>query len=244
MRKPIIVANWKMNFLRDQADLFLQKLLARLGHNQTVEVGIAAQDLFLPDLIKIADDSPISIVAQNAHWENFGAFTGETSPKALANIGVDYVMLGHFERRELFNETNSTVNLKVRTALNDGLDVIVDVEEMEQVEPVLEGITEEQMKGIIIGFEPTFAIGTGMSASTKGAQDVAKRIRKTVRRLYGAPTAQAIRILYGGSVDRDNLADLIAQPDIDGSLVGRASLDFQTFWELVKIMQRAAVVKK
>lgn len=244
MRKPIIIANWKMNFLRDQADLFLKKLIARLGQDESIEVGIAAQDLFLPDLIQIADGSPIAIVAQNAHWENFGAFTGETSPKALANIGVDYVMLGHFERRELFNETNSTVNLKVRTALNDGLDVIVDVEEMEQVEPVLEGITEEQMKGITIGFEPTFAIGTGMSASTKGAQDVAQQIRKTVRRLYGPETAQATRILYGGSVNRDNLADLLAQADIDGSLVGKSALDFQTFWELVKIVQKEAQLKK
>ncbi|MDN6900487.1 triose-phosphate isomerase [Oenococcus sicerae] len=239
MRKPIIIANWKMNFLRDQADQYVAKLIKKLKNDRQIEVAIASQDLFLPDLIRIADETPVSIVAQNAHWENFGPFTGETSPKALANIGVDYVMLGHFERRELFNETNSTVNLKVRTALNNGMNVIVDVEELEQVAPVLEGVLEEQMQRIMIGFEPTFAIGTGMSASTKGAEDVAAQIRKTIKKLYGINVADATRILYGGSVNRDNLKDLINQVDIDGVLVGKAALDFQTFWELVQIVQRA-----
>ncbi|MGL2257089.1 triose-phosphate isomerase [Oenococcus oeni] len=239
MRKPIIIANWKMNFLRDQANLYVKKLIKKLGNKENIEVGIASQDLFLTDLIKLTENTPISIVAQNAHLENFGPFTGETSPKALANVGVDYVMLGHFERRELFNETNSTVNLKVRTALNNGMDVIVDVEELEQVAPVLEGVSEEQMQQIIIGFEPTFAIGTGMSASTKGAEDVAEQIRKTVRKLYGSDVADSTRILYGGSVNRDNLKSLIKQKDIDGVLVGKAALDFQSFWELVEIIENS-----
>ncbi|WP_143803372.1 triose-phosphate isomerase, partial [Oenococcus oeni] len=121
----------------------------------------------------------------------------------------------------------------------NGMDVIVDVEELEQVAPVLEGVSEEQMQQIIIGFEPTFAIGTGMSASTKGAEDVAEQIRKTVRKLYGSDVADSTRILYGGSVNRDNLKSLIKQKDIDGVLVGKAALDFQSFWELVEIIENS-----
>lgn len=225
----------------DQAVDYVNDLVKKVGNKTTVEVGVAAQDIFLSDLVKLTSQSPVRIIAQNAHWENFGAFTGETSPKALDNIGVDYVMLGHFERRELFNETNSTVNLKVRRALNNDMNVIVDVEELEQVQSVLEGVGPSQMEKIIIGFEPTFAIGTGMSASTKGAEEVAAQIRKTLRKMYGPEISQATRILYGGSVNRQNLAGLIKQTDIDGVLVGKASLDFQSFWELVKIIHAYSV---
>ncbi|MDR0899422.1 MAG: triose-phosphate isomerase [Lactobacillaceae bacterium] len=235
MRKPFVVANWKMNFLNAEVLTYMGTLISEVGQVENVEIGIAAQDIYLPELGQMTKTNNIQVVAQNAHWENSGSFTGETSPAALFDLGVDYVMLGHFERREFFNESNDTVNRKVVTALNDGLKVIVDVEEFEQVEPVLKGITEEQMSRITIAFEPTYAIGSGVSASGEGAQDVARRIRAMIGDLYNLDTAHAVRILYGGSVTVDNASEFINQRDIDGVLVGKAGLNVDNFIEMINI---------
>ncbi|MDR2660671.1 MAG: triose-phosphate isomerase [Lactobacillaceae bacterium] len=234
MRKPFIVANWKMNFLHDDAINYIQKLILGTIDIHNTEIGVAAQDIFLKELSDSTLNTNIKIVAQNAHWKNEGSYTGETSPMALSDLGVDYVMLGHFERRQLFNETNETVNRKLRNALNNNLDVIVDVEELEQVEPVLKFITEEQMARISIAFEPTYAIGTGKAASAQGAQDVAKAIRDIVRENYGSNVSEGLRVLYGGSVDINNELDFVLQEDIDGVLVGKASLNVDNFIKMIQ----------
>lgn len=235
MRKPLVIANWKMNFLHDEMIDYVDQLVEKTKDINQVEIGIAAQDIYLKELSDKTKNTNIKVVAQNAHWEKFGSFTGETSPEALFDLGVDFVMLGHFERRQLFNETNSTVNKKVLTSLNIGLNVIVDVEEFEQVEPVLKGITKEQMEKVTLAFEPVYAIGTGNAASIEGAQGVARRIRAIIGDIYDLDTARKVRILYDGSVDTNNADDFISQKDIDGVLIGKAALNLESFLKLIEI---------
>jgi triosephosphate isomerase len=237
MRKPLVIANWKMNFLYSEAVDYIKELIEFAKNINDVEIGVAAQDLFLKELADLTRGTNVKIVAQNAHWKNEGSYTGETSPRALADLGVDYVMLGHFERRQLFNETNETVNRKLRTALANNLNVIVDVEELEQVEPVLKFITPEQMEKITIAFEPTFAIGTGKAASASGAQEVANEIREIVEKIYSKDIANDTRILYGGSVTTENEGAFIAQRDIDGVLIGKATLNIDNYKDLINIAQ-------
>jgi triosephosphate isomerase len=238
-RKPVVIANWKMNKVLQEAADFANDIKNKIPDESEIEVGIAAQDLFLTTIAQAVGDSSLKVVAQNSHWQDEGAFTGETSPKALKDIGVDYSMLGHFERRQYFNENDQYVSKKAQAALRNDLGVIVDIEEIEQLMPALKSISAEQMNNVIIAFEPTFAIGSGKPASEAGAQEVAKRIRELLSFLYDEQVAEQTRILYGGSVNQENAAVFVGQKDIDGVLVGTASLDETEFLKIVEIVHQS-----
>ncbi|MDF7627540.1 triose-phosphate isomerase [Leuconostocaceae bacterium ESL0723] len=250
-RKPFVVANWKMNKLAHQVHEFLDEVMPPLAQVDQVEAGIAAQDIFLADMVRQTADSPLQVVAENVHWEDYGAYTGETSPRALADIGVRYVLVGHFERRKFFNETDATVNLKVNAALRNGLKPIIDIDEdmrayaqfmdaepaVAQVAAALAGVAVDQVRNVTIAYEPTWAIGSGEAASADQAQKAAHLIRQTLAHLYSPVIAEKIRILYGGSVTVDNARSIMGQPDIDGVLVGKAALHPKAFLDLVDIAQ-------
>ncbi|CAK8054773.1 triose-phosphate isomerase [Eupransor demetentiae] len=248
-RVPFVLANWKINKLQGEVKDFIEKVNDKVPAADVVETGIAAQDIFLADMIRETAQSPVQVVAENVHWEDSGAFTGETSPRALADIGVNYVLIGHFERRKFFNETDSTVNLKVTAALRNGLKPIIDIDEdmsayaqfmdaepaVAQVAAALAGVSVDQIRNITIAYEPTWAIGSGEAASAEQAQKAAHLIRQTLAHLYSPSISEKVRILYGGSVNPDNASEIMSQPDIDGVLVGKAALDPDQFLKLAQI---------
>ncbi|MGX7051327.1 triose-phosphate isomerase [Leuconostoc palmae] len=254
-RIPFVVANWKINKLQSDVMDFLEKVNEKVPGEKVVETGIAAQDLFLADMVRATADSPIHIVAENVHWEDNGAYTGETSPKALKDVGAKYVLIGHFERRKFFNETDSTVNLKVTAALRNGLRPIIDVDEdmstyaqfmdaqpsVAQVSAALAGVSVDQIRKVTIAYEPTWAIGSGEAASADQAQKAAYLIRQTLAKLYSPVIAEQVRILYGGSVTPNNAREIMSQEDIDGVLVGTAALDPDKFLQLVEIAKDPSV---
>lgn len=258
-RTPFIVANWKLNKLHKEVEAYLDTLNGKLPSSDEVEVGIAAQDLFLPDMVRIRNKSkmPLRIVAENVHWEDNGAYTGETSPSALKDINAEYVLIGHFERRKFFNETDATVNLKVMAALRNGLKPIVDVDEdmsqyvqfidskpsVAQVSAALAGVSVDQIRNVTLAYEPSWAIGSGDSATADQAQKGALLIRQTIAKLYSPTIANQIRILYGGSVTPENAAGFMAQPDIDGLLVGTAALDAKKFLNLIDVTSKVTSQK-
>ena len=198
------------------------------------------------------DPPPIAIGAQNCHWEESGAFTGEVSPVMLAKLDVAYVIAGHSERRELFGETDEIVNTKVRAIVKHGMTPILCVgetlDEREagtteakvtgQVKAGLATLSAEQVGALVIAYEPIWAIGTGRTASADDAQAVCATIRRTVGEVFGADAAAGVRVQYGGSVKASNAADLMAQPDIDGALVGGASLDAESFAGIIRFRDR------
>jgi triosephosphate isomerase len=258
-RKPLISGNWKMNLNHFEATALVQKLVYELTAEDfdAVDVSIhppftdirTVQTYFLAE----KDPVPIAIGAQNCHWEDQGAFTGEVSPAMLAKLDVAYVIAGHSERRELFCETDETVNLKVRAIYRHGMTPILCVGETldereagtteakvtSQVEAGLVGLSTEQVAGLVIAYEPIWAIGTGRTATPDDAQAVCGTIRVKVAELTGGDTAAAVRIQYGGSVKAENAADLMACPDIDGALVGGASLTAASFAGIVRFRDRA-----
>ncbi|MGO0155022.1 triose-phosphate isomerase [Leuconostoc koreense] len=250
-RIPFVVANWKINKLHADVAEFLDQVNGKVPAENIVETGIAAQDLFLSDMVRATAHSPIHIVAENVHWEDSGAYTGETSPKALKDIGAKYVLIGHFERRKFFNETDSTVNLKVTAALRNGLRPIIDVDEdmstyaqfmdaepsVAQVAAALAGVSVDQIRNVTLAYEPTWAIGSGEAASAAQAQKAAHLIRQTLAKLYSPVIAEQVRVLYGGSVTPDNAREIMLQKDIDGVLVGTSALDPEKFLQLVAIAQ-------
>ncbi|WP_294975264.1 triose-phosphate isomerase [uncultured Leuconostoc sp.] len=250
-RVPFVVANWKINKLQSDVVDFLAQVNGKVPDQRVVETGIAAQDLFLSDMVRATADSPIHVVAENVHWEDSGAYTGETSPRALKDIGAKYVLIGHFERRKFFNETDSTVNLKVTAALRNGLRPIIDVDEdmstyaqfmdaepsVAQVAAALAGVSVDQIRNVTIAYEPTWAIGSGDAASADQAQKAAHLIRQTLAKLYSPVIAEQVRILYGGSVTPHNAREIMLQNDIDGVLVGTAALDPIQFLQLVEIVR-------
>jgi triosephosphate isomerase len=195
-----------------------------------------------------ARNSPIAVAAQNVFWEKEGAFTGEVSAPMIREAGAEYVIVGHSERRQLFGETDLTVNRKVGAALAAGLVPIVCIGETlaereknetmdvldRQIKQGLDGMTGEQVGGLVVAYEPVWAIGTGRNATTEQAQEAHAHIRRRLRSWFGAEAGDRVRILYGGSVKPDNIAGLIAQEDVDGALVGGASLTTQSFAEIVK----------
>jgi triosephosphate isomerase len=199
-----------------------------------------------------ADRIPISLGAQNCHWETAGPYTGEISPVMLAKLDVAYVIVGHSERRQLFGETDETVNKKTKAVLAAGMTPIVALGEtlderqaglterkcLTQVEAGLAGLTAEEIAGLVIAYEPIWAIGTGQVATATDAQNVIGRIRSEIGRLYGETAASEVRIQYGGSVKPANIAELMSQPDIDGALVGGASLDAEEFSRIIRYKGR------
>jgi len=246
MRKPMIAGNWKMFKTRDEALQFLYSVNLEVPNKEYVDTVVCAQSPVLRDLVKRQGDN-LRIGAQNMHEETEGAFTGEVSAALLQNIGVEYVVIGHSERRQYFNETNSSVNKKLHQAFRYGLTPIACVGEAletreanetdayvkNQVEKALEGLGSEQVKDLVIAYEPIWAIGTGKTATSEQANETIEGIRKTVEALYDSETADSVRILYGGSVKPENVDELLSMPHIDGALVGGASLNPKSYITLV-----------
>ena len=245
MRKPIIAGNWKMHKTIAKALEFVNEVKDRVN-NDKVEAVICAPFTLLKDLKQATKGTNIKIGAQNMHFEEKGAFTGEISPLMLKELDMDYVVIGHSERRQYFNETDESVNKKVLKALEVGIDPILCVgetlEEREagntkdvckvQVEKALENVSKEDLAKVVIAYEPVWAIGTGKTATSEDANDVIAYIREVVANLYGE-LANEVRIQYGGSVKPSNVAEIMNQSDIDGALVGGASLEANDYVELV-----------
>lgn len=248
MRKPIIAGNWKMHKVLAEASSFVEEVKTSIPASDKVDSVVCAPALFLERLVSSVQGTELKIGAQNMHFEESGAFTGEVSPVALADLGVNYVILGHSERREMFAETDETVNQKTLAAFKHGLIPIVCCGETDeqreagqtnelveaQIQKALAGLTEDQAKVTVIAYEPIWAIGTGKSSSAEDANEVCAHIRKVVAEQFSPEVAKAIRIQYGGSVKPGNIAEYMAQPDIDGALVGGASLEPQSFLQLLE----------
>ena len=246
MRRKVIAGNWKMNMLPNDAINFIEKLSILTKETQN-EVIICAPYTDLFYALLMAQNTHIKIGAQNMHFEKKGAFTGEISGEMLKTIRVEYVIIGHSERREYFAETDETVNKKVKAAYEVGLKPILCVGETleqreqgkteevitNQTEKALEGLSKEQVEEVIIAYEPIWAIGTGKTATAEDAENSIKAIREKIATQYGNEVAQKVIIQYGGSVKSGNSKELFDMPDIDGGLVGGASLDAEEFAKIV-----------
>lgn len=246
-RIPVIAGNWKMYKTPAEGDAFVRGLAARLGTVEHAEVVVAPPFTGLAAAVNASLGTDIEVAAQNVFWEEQGAFTGEIAPSMLASLGVRWVIIGHSERRQLFGETDQGVARKVRAVLDRGLRPILCVGETEEEREA--GLTEERLAGqvakglaevlsseapgLVLAYEPVWAIGTGKTATSDIAQDTIGFIRARAAGAFGEEAAQSIRILYGGSVKPDNIGDLMARPDIDGALVGGASLDVDSFAAIV-----------
>lgn len=255
MRKPFIAGNWKMNLsLESSKELVkqLQQELSGVGKDE-VDVAVCPPFLYLADICRqvsseAQDGVAIKVGAQNMHWEEKGAFTGEVAPNMLTDIGCTYVILGHSERRAKFHETDENVSKKALAAFAKGLLPIICIgetlEEREaektlevvttQLKGSLAGLTPSQVEAVTLAYEPVWAIGTGKAATPEMAQEVHQAIRKYLTENYGNSVAENTRIQYGGSVKPENVKELMAQPDIDGALVGGASLKVDSFSKIVK----------
>jgi triosephosphate isomerase len=231
-----------------EALAFAKDAKARLAGVTDVQIAIGAPYIALHDLAAAFQGSPIELAAQNCHWEKEGAFTGEISVGMLKELGCQHVIIAHSERRQYFGETNATANKKVKAALAAGLGVILCAGETlaereggktfdvvkDHVTGSLDGLTADDMKSVVIAYEPVWAIGTGKTATSAQAQEVHAFIRGVLKAQFGEATAEATRIQYGGSVKPDNVKELLSQPDIDGALVGGASLKPDSFEALIK----------
>jgi len=247
MRKPIIAGNWKMFKTRDEAIAFIYTVSEALPSIKEVDSVICAQAPLMRCLIKRQGEN-LRIGAQNMFYEDEGAYTGELSGKLLKSYNVDYVIIGHSERRNIFHETDEMVNRKIKAALKNDLLPIVCVGEhlkeresnltnqllTTQIKGAFNGISAIDMERIVIAYEPIWAIGTGKTATADQAEETCAFIRKLVRELYGSIVADAIRIQYGGSVKPANIDEIISKENIDGALIGGASLNAEMFIEMVK----------
>ena len=247
MRRKVIAGNWKMNMLPADTINFIEGLapLVKNSENEVI-LCVPYTDLFYA--WHTTEGTNIHIGAENMHWEEKGAYTGEVSGQMLKSIGVEYVIIGHSERRAYFAETDETVNKKIKSAFANDLKPIVCVGESleqreagkteevitKQVELALAGLTEEQVKNTIIAYEPIWAIGTGKTATAQQADEVCGIIRNTIKELYGEDTAEKIRIQYGGSMNAGNAEELLSMPNIDGGLIGGASLKPDDFAAIIK----------
>jgi len=248
MRKPIIAGNWKLNKTPHEAILLVDELKRELVDVTGVDVVLCPPFVDLTDVSDALIDHDIALGAQNLFWEDSGAFTGEISAPMLKDIGVSHVIIGHSERRQYFHETNETVNKRLKAALKHGLIPIVCVGEnlaqresnktfdiiKDHCEGSLAGLSAEEMKNVVVAYEPVWAIGTGKTASPQQAQEVHVFIRQLLGKMFNVEIANSVRIQYGGSVTPDNVATLMAQADIDGALVGGASLKAPSFAAIVK----------
>ncbi len=247
MNKQFIAGNWKMNLTLDEARDLATKICDALANSDAVDVGVFPSYVFLNDICGILNGSSVVVGAQNMNNENSGAFTGEVSGLMLRDVGCTHVIIGHSERRIIFQETNSIINLKIKAALSYGLSPIFCVGEKQeerdadrtndvvgsQLSCGLESLTTEQVKELTIAYEPVWAIGTGKTASPEQANEVHAFIRSAIESKYDNDTAKNIRIQYGGSVNSKNAKDLLGQPEIDGALVGGASLEPNSFLEII-----------
>jgi len=248
MRKPIIAGNWKMYKTVGEACQLVKALKEKLAGVNDVEIAVAPTFTSLFAVADVIKGSSIKLAAQDMYWEKEGAFTGEISPIMLKDAGCEYVIIGHSERRTYFSETNETVNKKVKAAHIYSLKPIMCVGERleereagitknivkDQVINGLADITEAQILNTVIAYEPVWAIGTGKTATPEQAQEVHEYIRELLTSKYSKSVADLVRIQYGGSVKPSNVAELMAKPDIDGGLIGGASLDVDSFTQIVK----------
>ncbi len=246
LRQAVIAGNWKMNKTRPEAKALIGELIP-LVKDAGCGVVICVPYTNLETALEATKGSNIKVGAENCHWAESGAFTGEISAAMLAEMGVEYVVIGHSERRQYFGETDVTVNKRVRAALNAGLKVILCVGELldqreagiteeivgMQTKVALGGVTKEELKNIIIAYEPVWAIGTGKTATAQQANEVNHYIRTVVEKLYDKEAADGITIQYGGSMNAKNADELTAQPDVDGGLIGGASLKAPDFAAIV-----------
>ncbi len=249
-RRPMIAGNWKMYKTAGEGAILLQnleELVASAWSKVEVVVGPPFTALKSVSTVIELDRLEIGLAAQNVHWEAEGAFTGEISPRMLKDLRCDYCLVGHSERREMFGETDETVNLKTRALLAVGIRPIVCVGESlavresgeteawvrGQLRSAIDGINAEEAARMVVAYEPIWAIGTGRTPTPEQANDVARSVRATIGATYGAPAATTCRILYGGSVKPENASMFFSEPDIDGALVGGAALDAHSFADIV-----------
>jgi len=245
-RKPLVAGNWKMHRTVPEAVELIQQL--RDGYTAgRAEVMVAPPFTALEAVSRALETSEIALGAQNVHWEAQGAFTGEISAGMLKALGCAYVIVGHSERRQLFGETDSSVSKKARAVLHAGMRPLVCIGETlaerdagrtlpvcaAQLQGSLAGVAVEEMTHVVLAYEPVWAIGTGRNATPAQAQEVHAHVREQLVRLFGRPVGESVRILYGGSVKADNAAELLGQADVDGALVGGASLKAQEFLAIV-----------
>lgn len=248
MRKKIISGNWKMNLSPNEAEKFLKELIPALQIAKS-EVVLCVPFVDIAVAKELTKGTNIKVGAQNCHFEEAGAFTGEISANMLKSVSVDYVILGHSERRAYFAETDEMINKKVKSAVKQNLKVILCVGETldqresnttndiikKQIFTALQGIEKNDLKNIIIAYEPVWAIGTGKTATSGLAEEVCKYIRDIIRNLYDLAISDGVVILYGGSMNAKNAKDLLSQKDIDGGLIGGSSLKIADFSEIVNI---------
>lgn len=245
-RKKIIAGNWKMNMTPSEA-VKLVETLKPLVANEEVDVVFCVPAIDIIPVVEAAKGSNIQVGAENMYFEEKGAYTGEISPNMLTDAGVKYVVLGHSERREYFAETDETVNKKMLKAFEHGITPIMCCGETltqreqgvtmdfirQQVKIGFQGVTADQAKTAVIAYEPIWAIGTGKSASVEIAQNCCHIVRDQVEKMYGKEAADAVRVQYGGSVKPENIVEYMAQPDIDGALIGGASLKVESFTDII-----------
>ena len=248
MRTPLIAANWKMNKTPKEAELLIRELIAKANDANGRDVLICPPFTALDRASRLLENTNIMLGAQNMHYEGAGAFTGEISPVMLKELGCEHVIIGHSERRQHFNESNEFLNKKIISALKHGIRPILCVGESKeerdsgkekrkvqgQIESSLKDISGEEMLNIAIAYEPIWAIGTGVNATPAQAEEMHAFIRSILSDKFGRETSEKIRIIYGGSVKPDNMKELMAEKDIDGALVGGASLDAKSFEKIVK----------
>ncbi len=247
MRKTIIAGNWKMNKTAAEAKAFIEEFKPLVAGIDSVEIVLCPVFTALTSAVEAAAGSNVKIGAQNIHWAENGAYTGEISAAMLKETGIDYVIIGHSERRQYFGETDETVNQRLNAALAADLIPMVCIGELleereggktesvldTQLKGGLAGISKDDMAGIVVAYEPVWAIGTGKTATPEMAEDTHAYIRKVLTEMFDAETAEKVRIQYGGSMKGANSAELVAQADIDGGLVGGAALEPASFAELI-----------
>lgn len=243
-KKPFIVGNWKMHLGPGDAVAFMEEFIKKVrGHHELVEIGVAPPFISIPSVMEIIkrNSIPIHLCAQNSHWEDKGAFTGEVSPSMLKEIGVEYVIIGHSERREYFFETDDVINRKLKALKRNGLKAILCVgerlqerekgETMDVIKRQIErGLHDIEVEGIIIAYEPVWAIGTGKTATPEIAQEVHYFIKDLIKKISG----KDVIVIYGGSVKPENIKSLLSMSEIDGVLVGGASINPQSFYDIIK----------
>lgn len=251
MRRYVIAGNWKMNFTPTEAASFINSIKPMVEGKNNCDIVFCAPYVTIAAAMEAAKGSNIKIGAQNVHFEEKGAFTGEVSAKMLREIGVEYVIVGHSERRQYFGETDETVNLRARAALKAGIKVILCLGEVKeqrlagitdevvamQTKLDLAEITEEELENVIIAYEPVWAIGTGLTATPEQADETCGVIRRTVAKMYGESVAEKIIIQYGGSMNDKNANDLLSKENVDGGLIGGASLVPEKFTAIVNAAQ-------
>lgn len=254
MRKPFIASNWKLHKTREESREFLNAFREKVKYVSEVEIGLGPTYTSLDVVSKGIEGTGIKLLAQNVYFESEGAYTGEISPEMLKEVGTDYVIVGHSERRQIFGETDGMVNKKIDKVFANDMKPVLCIGETEdqrargeteqvlhdQLKNDLRGLDPEDAKEMVIAYEPIWAIGTGESASPEDAQGGCKFARDQVKDLLGEEVGESVRLQYGGSIKPHNAEELMSQPDIDGGLVGSASLDPESFAEIISITEDLA----